>query len=177
MLIEQDSLKEKIRDKDRIIEQLKNRGKEGFADREIIEEKDFEISKLKEEITLLKKQMNLQGGQILAPGKISHVKGVNEPWGTNSGVSNSQAQQPKSEQKWGQGDSGLHKSGSWVPNSAIKSFIINPADTLYSSNSKCNIQIRRSLPYQMIVMMIKSELARIRTNRDQAGSLQRSKIM
>lgn len=134
VIIEQESLKEKIRDKDRIIEQLKNRGKEGFADREIIEEKDNEIAKLKEEITLLRKQMNFHGDQIPAPSKISHAKISNENWGTTSGASNSITQQPKFEQKWGQADSGLHKSGSWVPNSAIKSFIINPADTLYSSS-------------------------------------------
>jgi hypothetical protein len=126
-------LKEKVRDKDRIIEQLKHRGKEGFADREIIEEKDNEIAKLKEEITLLKKQINLTGGEISARAKATQAKAVPDQWGLSSGVNNSSGVHAKPEPKWAHNDSNIQKSGSWVPNSAIKSFIINPGDTLYSS--------------------------------------------
>lgn len=177
MLIEQESLKERIRDKDRIIEQLKHRGKEGFADREIIEEKDNEIAKLKEEITQLKKQINLTGGQIPTNTKLSHVKDGRDQWGTTSAANNSTPSHPKLEQKWGQSDSGLQKSGSWIPNTAIKSFIINPADTLYSSNLADYTKTRRSSSCQTTAAMTWLQLLNKVTMTDLAESQRRTTII
>lgn len=142
--MEQETLKEKLRDKERVIQQLKSNGNPGYAGREIQDEKDNEILKLKEELTNLKKIANLPSSEKdslrFPEAEVIH-KIHKEP-----------KDDLKSSQKWGNNEGQFNNSSSWMPNASIKSFITNPGSINYSSRSLF-IQIKRSLLSQTTVTM------------------------